>query len=158
MNKKLRLQLWRARPTTTVFAIKEQSATMTSIFLVSLNFINMFRVWFVAKSHILFYFFGQTLVLWLVPGVSRNSLLPYKCVRNSDEFIRQRGIPAHPWLVRNINLGQRNFITKFVSFEWSGFCQSWTLWFPNAQWSQELDIAYIIHYHVTPPPSTHLTL
>ena len=29
-------------------------------------------------------------------GVSGNSLLPYKFVGNSHEFIRQTGIPAHP--------------------------------------------------------------
>ena len=35
-------------------------------------------------------------------GVSGNSLLPYKFLRNSQEFIRKKGIPAHPW----------NFFTK----------------------------------------------
>ena len=29
-------------------------------------------------------------------GVSGNSRLPYKFLRNSQEFIRQTGIPAHP--------------------------------------------------------------
>ena len=31
-------------------------------------------------------------------GVSGNSLLPYKFLRNSQEFIRQKGISAHPWV------------------------------------------------------------
>ena len=30
-------------------------------------------------------------------GVSGNSRLPYKFVGISHEFIRQKGIPAHPW-------------------------------------------------------------
>ena len=29
--------------------------------------------------------------------MSGNSLLPYKFLRNSQKFIRQTGIPAHPW-------------------------------------------------------------
>ena len=32
-----------------------------------------------------------------VAGVSGNSLLPYKFLRISQEFVRQKGIPAHPW-------------------------------------------------------------
>ena len=32
-------------------------------------------------------------------GVSGNSLLPYKFLRISQEFVRQKGIPAHPWIL-----------------------------------------------------------
>ena len=37
-----------------------------------------------------------TFTFYQMPGVSGNSLLPYKFSGNSHEFIRQTGIPAHP--------------------------------------------------------------
>ena len=33
------------------------------------------------------------------PGLSGNSRLPYKFMGISHEFIRQKGIPAHPWFM-----------------------------------------------------------
>ena len=40
----------------------------------------------------------KTYILRLGSGVSGNSRLPYKFVGISHEFIRQKGIPDHPWL------------------------------------------------------------
>ena len=50
---------------------------------------------------------GKTLAFDRVfhfPGVSGNSLLPYQFVGNSHEFIRQTGIPAHPWVVMAVKV------------------------------------------------------
>ena len=50
-----------------------------------------------------------------IPGVSGNSLLPYKFVGNSHEFIRQTGIPAHPCLTE-VTLAREEALVATIDF------------------------------------------
>ena len=51
--------------------------------------------------------------------VSGNSRLPYKSVGISHEFLRQKGIPAHPWAVE-VDQGELSTIILGM-LESSGF-------------------------------------
>ena len=59
--------------------------------IIVINFMIIFFLIFVIIIH-----FSVPSYQLFTSGVSGNSLLPYKFVGNSHEFIRQTGIPAHP--------------------------------------------------------------
>ena len=53
---------------------------------------------FLSRSSSIF-MFSLLFIPSMITGVSENSRLPYKFVGISHEFIRQKGIPAHPGMI-----------------------------------------------------------